>query len=371
MRNIIILLCLIIFLGFPVGDCRAGSFEHKGQISVWGSYSDDSKGKMGGRYIPEVSFSQSLSGETILDAELSANLYTFTSFDSSRDIEDNARAKLYRSWLRLFSPRYEARLGLQRINFGSAKILRSLRWFDQLDVRDPLQLTEGVYALLGRYYFLNNANIWGWGLYDNDDLKGLEAYKTDEDRPEFGGRFQFPVSKGEMAFTYHHRYLDKEWWRSQKGSLLSEGIENRYAVDGSFDAGIGFWFEAVAGDIKVEPHKSLWTEFLTVGADYTFDIGSGLHVLGEHFIKTTGTKIFNQDETVMTSALSVDFSINVLDTVTIIGYYDWDKGKIYPNASWQRTYDNWLINLIAFSNSSSADNAYSGVGALCTVAYNY
>ena len=57
--------------------------------------------------------------------------------------------------------------GLQKINFGSATMLRPLMWFDQVDPRDPLQLTDGVWGVLGRYYFLNNANIWLWGLYGN------------------------------------------------------------------------------------------------------------------------------------------------------------------------------------------------------------
>lgn len=32
--------------------------------------------------------------------------------------------------------------------------------FDQVDPRDPLKLTDGVRGLLGRYCFLNNADIW-------------------------------------------------------------------------------------------------------------------------------------------------------------------------------------------------------------------
>lgn len=371
MKNAFVLLCFIIFSSIPFRHCHADSFEHNGQVSVWGAYNDNIDGKAGIRYIPEITFSQQLNKELIIDADVSLNLYTFTAFDSSEELEDNADAKLYRSWVRLSGDRYEARVGLQRINFGPAQILRSLRWFDQLDVRDPLELTEGVYALLGRYYFPNNSNIWLWGLYANDDLKGLEVLKTDEDRPEFGGRYQLPVYKGEMAFTYHNRRIDKDWRSKNESGPISSGLENRYAIDGSFDLGIGLWFEAVASDIKKDSHKSLWARYLTVGADYTFDIGPGVHVLGEHFIKSTGNKIFKQDSDYMTSAISVDFSTGVLDTITAIGYYDWQKDNFYPNVSWQRAYDKWLINVTAFYNSSDTDSVYSGTGALCTVAYNY
>ena len=69
--------------------------------------------------------------------------------------------------MRYSSDQFELRLGLQKINFGSASMLRPLMWFDQMDPRDPLHLTDGVWGLLARYYFLNNANIWLWGLYGN------------------------------------------------------------------------------------------------------------------------------------------------------------------------------------------------------------
>lgn len=50
----------------------------------------------------------------------------------------------------------ELRLGLQKINFGSAQLFRPLMWFDKMDPRDPLQMTDGVWGALYRYYFRNN-----------------------------------------------------------------------------------------------------------------------------------------------------------------------------------------------------------------------
>ena len=83
--------------------------------------------------------------------------------------------------------------GLQKINFGSANLLRPLMWFDQIDPRDPLQLTDGVWGILGRYYFLNNANIWVWGLIGNDQRKGWEVIPSVKNKPEFGFRVQMPI----------------------------------------------------------------------------------------------------------------------------------------------------------------------------------
>ncbi|MCK7489842.1 MAG: ABC transporter ATP-binding protein [Anaerotruncus sp.] len=39
-----------------------------------------------------------------------------------------------------------------------------MMWFDTIDPRDPLQLTDGVYALLLRYYTRGNANFWAWAM---------------------------------------------------------------------------------------------------------------------------------------------------------------------------------------------------------------
>jgi len=110
--------------------------------------------------------------------------------------------KPYRFWARYSAKQVELRIGLQKINFGSASMLRPLMWFDQVDPRDPLMLTDGVWGILGRYYFLNNANIWLWGLYGNDNRKGWEIFNSQKTIPEFGGRLQIPVPKGESGFSF-------------------------------------------------------------------------------------------------------------------------------------------------------------------------
>lgn len=369
MRNVFIVFILFIFLIFCFDLCQGDMFDFKGQISAWSSFGDD--GQIGLRYLPEIGISYPLSKEKIFDAEISANLYAYAPYDSMEDIDNNAEAKLYRTWTRYSSTQYEIRCGLQKINFGPAKLLRSLMWFDDLDPRDPLKLTDGVYALLGRYYFINNANIWLWGLYGNGGLKGLETFETDRDHVEFGGRWQFPAPRGEMAFSFDSRHIDKKDWRKKISSDISYGIENRYAIDGSFDIGPGIWFEAVASEIKIHSGNSLWRRFMTVGADYTFDIGPGIHILYEHFLKSTDSEIDRQDKSYNVSALSIDFSLSALDNINAIGYYNWKEDKSYCYVAWQRAYDNWLINLSIFSNPESAETVYSGTGALCLISYNY
>ena len=147
-----------VFLA-AIPPASALTFGYKGLVSVWlfDNFERSSDTQLGGRFIPEFSLSQGLSDSLTLDAELSLNGYGTAELRSTADIQMEGEVKPYRFWLRLSSSRFEARLGLQKINFGSATLLRPLMWFDSLDPRDPLQLTDGVYGLLLRYYFQNNA----------------------------------------------------------------------------------------------------------------------------------------------------------------------------------------------------------------------
>jgi hypothetical protein len=137
------------------------SLNFKGQLSLWSNYNPAGSLDLwfGGRYIPQLNYNIRLPGNKLIDFELSANLNATAAMNPFDTINAEALIKPYRGWVRYSTSNFELRLGLQKINFGSASILRPLMWFDQMDPRDPLQLTNGVWALLGRYYFLNNANL--------------------------------------------------------------------------------------------------------------------------------------------------------------------------------------------------------------------
>ena len=52
-----------------------------------------------------------------------------------------------------------------------------------------------------------------------------------------GGRFQWPLSKGEMALSYHHRVANSEGLSFVKEITIIP--EDRLALDGKWD--IGSW----------------------------------------------------------------------------------------------------------------------------------
>jgi hypothetical protein len=364
------------------GHVLSRSFVHMGLISLWGlgSFEKSSKPQLGLRYIPEFSLAFQLSDTAILDTEVSFNAFGTALFKKIDDVQTDGDIDPFRLWLRFSFSQFEARIGLQKINFGSASLLRPLMWFDSLDPRDPLQLTDGVYGLLLRYFFVNNTNIWLWGLYGNDKTKGREAIPTQQDSVEYGGRLQFPLFTGELAVTYHHRRADFE-----KSSMLPLppgrhiAPENRVALDGKWDMGIGIWFEGSLIHQNNELLPMPWQRALNVGLDYTFQIGNGLYILAEHFNFARTQEAFQSGDDSNFSAMLMRYPLSLLDEITGIIYFDWENEEWYRFFSWQRTYDRWRINVIGFWNPenlliypiASGNNSFAGKGFQVTIIFNY
>jgi len=363
-------------------SASALTLEHKGLVAGWlvGRFERSVNPQAGARFIPEFSLSQKISGSFSLAGEFSLNGFGVVRFQSGEDTQTDGDIEPYRFWLRLGTDRFEARFGLQRINFGSAALLRPLMWFDSLDPRDPLQLTDGVYGVLLRYYFLNNANLWAWALYGNDSPKGWEAVATAEDTVEYGGRAQVPLWSGELALTYHHRRIDIVTEAVPFMPSSGERVpESRIGLDGKWDLGVGLWFEGTLTHQERDLLPQPWQRAFTVGLDYTFKWGNGLNVLGEHLRLDRGAKPFGPGEGTDFSALFFRYPVNVFVDLTAIFYYDWKGKDFYRFLSWQRTYDRWRFNIIAFWNPDAfrifptqpGGNPFSGKGFQIMAAFNY
>ena len=328
-------------------------FGWQGQASAWFILSDQepSTPVAGVRYLPTLNAGKSLAGERHVDAELSVNGFASAQAPDWRTTELASSAKLYRAWARYKTERFETRVGLQKINFGSAVLLRPLMWFDSVDPRDPLQMTEGVYAALLRYYVPSNVSFWAWGLYGNERLKGWETDPTVDDQPEFGGRAQLPVARGEIAFTTHHRHADI-------GGALPAPLdrsdarlyEGRYAIDGKWDLGIGLWFEGALTHQPDSDPAARDQRALTVGADYTFGFGNGLYVLAEYFAFDQERNLTGGSEAARLVATSLRYPLGLLDTLSGILYVDAERHDTYRFVSWQRSYDRWQFHVMGFWN---------------------
>ncbi len=356
MKSYSALLKRIIFLAFILLQhpfLQAQSIDLQGQLSGWVNFNDSKKTQtqVGLRYLPALSAETSFGSGLALSTEISLNGYGTANLHSIKNIQSEGRLKPYRIRLRFLTSQLEIRAGLQKINFGSAALLRPLMWFDRLDPRDPLHLTDGVYALLGRYFFLNNTNIWGWALYGNDEAKGWEIVPTAKKNPEFGGRLQLPVSRGELAVTYHHRTADYSGHPLKSLLTKNDNVsENRFGLDGKWDIGIGLWLESGFFHQNLDTADLRWQQRLTIGTDYTFSAGNGLHVLYETLLLSAGKKIHDINKVTTLSALSLNYPLGLIDNLTGMVYYDWARNHWYRFLNWTRQYDIFSLNLIGFWN---------------------
>lgn len=352
-----------IALALATGLCGAlfsANVELKQQFSAWVSLNDDtpSTPRFGLRYLPTLSLAKAMNREWKIDSEFSLNMLASGSAPDWHAQEVDGRLKPYRLWLRLSSSRFEARLGLQKINFGSATVFRPLMWFDHVDPRDPLQITDGVYGLLLRYYFKSNANIWFWGLYGNTGTKGWEMRPTAENTPEFGGRFQSPLFSGEAGITAHFRRPDPV-----RAAAAFRPTESRIALDGKWDLKVGLWVEAAFVHQDDSTAAFPWQQSLAIGTDYTFKLGNGLYLLAEQFYSQDATSAFGAGGNAISfSALLARYPLNLLDSLGAILYFDWRHEQAYGFANWQRTYDHWQFHVMAFWNPRQAQiiNVQSG-----------
>ena len=384
-----------IFCSFSLVFSNAHQIQ--GQLSGWliANHGNDWNPVLGLRYIPKLDGYLFQFKAIHTDYEISLNSYGTAYLSLWDSIGTKGQIDLYRTWFRFFTDQFEARVGLQKINFGSATCLRPLMWFDQIDPQDPLQITDGVYGLLLKYYFLNNANIWCWGLYGNNKTKGWEFLPTKEKTIEWGGRIQHPVPRGEIAISYHQRQADVEKGVPQLIQLagldesysemasnlfdLKSSVERRIGIDGKWDMTVGLWSEAVFihRDIDWLPYP--YQRMITVGTDYTFSLGNGVHCLYEHFWFEISEKIFGTGEGMTFSAFSVNYPLGLLDNLTGMVYRDWENKEWYRFINWQRTTDRFSFHLIGFWNPDQFQiyqnlteaNVFSGKGFQIMVVFNH
>lgn len=227
-----LILSAFYVLCFSQSDVQK-SLRFNGQVVGWATVQIDNPvfWQPGARFVPSLTWKQSITSNTTFDAEASLNIYGNADFRNFKTDTLNRQIKPYRVWLRYSNQNFELRAGLQKINFGQARMFRPLMWFDGMDVRDPLQLTDGVYGLLAKYFFENNANIWAWGLLANENRKGWELFGSEKWKPELGGRVELPLLNGEIALSTHHRKVKAINLLSSQLNNFQLLNESRFGLD--------------------------------------------------------------------------------------------------------------------------------------------
>ncbi len=284
-------------------------------------------------YIPTLSLFKELSDNQLVDMEWAYRLDRTYSGDSLLYYNESH----HRYWVRYSSDKLEARLGLQKIVFGPSQILRSLSWFDTIDLRDPTGQTDGVEAFRLRGFPSNTLSLWSW------------AINNDQDTLSFGWRVELSTNQGEWGFTYHQD-PSKSLQMAGQETIPDFGSHNRLAVDYRYDGFIGFWNESAL--ISSDRSEIIMA---TVGADYTLPIATGILVMMEstHVSREANDSISSQTFTAFMASMPMGMFYNIM----LISTLDWDENNSYNYLRFSSAFDSFSINCMVSINPSEVDNS--------------
>jgi hypothetical protein len=383
---LIVVLISLLFLSDLSAQKDSIHISVNGQVTAWGiaQMKDPVPVQFGGRFVPTVLGDFKLSTNSKIDFEASLNINGTADFTGLRYDTVMGQFKPYRVWARYSGQNWEVRAGLQKINFGSAKMFRPLMWFDGMDVRDPLQLTDGVYGLLGKYFFENNANVWAWGLIGNKNPKGYDLWGTAQWKPEIGGRFQMPAGPGQIAVSTNFRKAQVRNLFSNLWNDYTLMNESRIGLDGKWDVGIGLWFESSTTftDTQNQNLPLLYKiqDMWNLGVDYTFPVGNGIGATVEYFRYHAGDQFIVNGNAVNVLGTMLSYPISMLDNLSGMVFYLPGQNKFMNYLSWSRTYDNFNIYGIGYWNPENVQlvtaqsqnrNMFAGKGIQIMVSYNF
>ena len=273
-------------------------------------------------YIPTLSLFKELSNNQLVDMEWAYRLDRFYSGDSLF----NNNESHHRYWARYSSEKLEARLGLQKIVFGPSFVLRSLSWFDTIDLRDPTGQTDGVEAFRLRWFPSNSLSLWSW------------AINNDQDTLSYGSRVELSNSLGEWGLTYHQDPSKSLQPIGQIGIPIS-GSHNRIAIDYRYDGFIGIWNESAL--ISSDRTDIIMA---TVGADYTLPIATGILLMMESMYISSKTN--DSTSTQSYTAFMASMPLGMVHQLMFISQLDLEENRSYNYLRWSSTYDHYSLNFI-------------------------
>ena len=327
----------IIYIHFFSILCGLSGF-YNGQL--WSDTDIDSKlSKVG--YIPTFSFEKNIIDNKYLDFEFSRKFI----YDSNDKLFLNDN---YRSWIRYSDDNMDARLGLQKISFGNAIILRPLNWFDSIDFRNTSGQTDGLNALRLQFYPNLTQSVWLWCV-DQDDIS-------------CGGRFEFFNKYGSFGATYHYDANNDSHTIFQVPQIIDNqpafegpGKNNRLGLDYRYDGNIGLWFDSsviLFNDIDDSSMK-----IATIGGDYTIPIYNGLLLMVETMnlsIKSDDELILNQNSTAFMSSTP----IGLLNDVMFISIVDWKSKDKFNFIRWSTTFDYLSLSCMLSVNPKPLEDSF-------------
>jgi hypothetical protein len=246
-----------------------------------------------------------------LDYELSADAKLADGPSVQAGFRDETDVDFFRAWLRFGNDRLKVRGGRQKILFGAGFIFRPVGFFDTRNVTGVVPETRGVDGVRATYFIDDTTSLQGWV------VPGKLG-----DRLIAGLRWEGLIAGFETGVVaQYHPKTDLEELEQFSQELVQLG----YHVKGEYN--IAYWNE---GRLDIEQNKAGEPlRFDTVvGADYTFDIGEGLHFLMEYFLSTRQdgfTRTFPKEEpTIQQIGFLFDMPYGIDIVWQVFGLYDID-----------------------------------------------
>jgi hypothetical protein len=264
--------------------------------------------------------------EWALDYELSADARLADGPSVQAGLRDNTDVDFFRAWLRFGNDRLKIRGGRQKILFGSGFIFRPLGFFDTRNVTGVVPETRGVDGVRATYFVSDTTSVQGWV------VPGKLG-----DRLLTGFRWEGLIAGLETGVVaqYHPKTDLKDL-----AQFSQELVQLGYHVKGEYN--FGYWNEGRL-DIEQNEDGDPLRFDTVVGADYTFDIGEGLHFLVEYFLSTRQagfTRTFPKEEpTIQQIGFLFDMPYGIDIVWQVFGLYDIDDGsfQIIPQIEYSVT----------------------------------
>lgn len=259
------------------------------------------------RFMPQLNIENEINNAQV-QALWSGAFLSTKHFQEQFPMQQQSTYKNHRAWVRYITNQHELKLGLQKVYFGPAKILRSLQWFDQIQHDDITQFTAGVNGLLYRYYGEDNNTLWLWTWENNKALLGPLPLKATNLEPEWGGRYQSMLETGEYGVSIHRRKLEKN---NRFMASLTEEI--RLGFDMIWDLAFAGWIEVNLSYLKGEQNSPAQYTAVTMGLDYTLNWRQGIYLLLESQFTELNLHSGKKEnwQTIFKSQYPLSFSENV------------------------------------------------------------
>ena len=111
---------------------------------------------------------------------------------------------------------------------------------------------------------------------------------------------------------------------------------------------VGAWFEAAFSRRDTDRLVPRWLNLATLGADYTFGVGNGLHALIEHMVANSTDDFFTLGEVSNATGLSLSYPAGYIDRLSAIAFYAWDGGGYSQHVAWDHYWERLSLNVSLF-----------------------